>query len=101
MVDASVYKQLHTKNEDGEEQPDSGNGMIDLDAPEPPHPNFVLLLPPTVRAFGFHDKKWSTHLLQLELVDPFPANYPLGTLLVERIRDVAWNHEAFKQLVLD
>ncbi|KAF2113908.1 P-loop containing nucleoside triphosphate hydrolase protein [Lophiotrema nucula] len=49
---------------------------------DPPAEPFVLLLPATIKGFGFHNKKWST-------------------LLVEHIRDVNWNTEAFdKRLVL-
>jgi SpoVK/Ycf46/Vps4 family AAA+-type ATPase len=64
------------------------------------HPYFSILLPPTIKGFGFHNKKWSQ----------FPNRIPMNranvtcidNLLVERIEDVQWNKNVFTDdLVLE
>lgn len=40
-----------------------------------PHEEFVLLMPPTIYGFGFHDKQWSPYLetdnITLQALTPF------------------------------
>ena len=56
MVDTATYKEMHDSDEDpimselSDEQ---------LQSDEPPDGDFVLLLPHTIRGYGFHNKKWS------------------------------------------
>lgn len=82
MVDISMYHQLHSSDDQHprDQRDDLRPGEIDDDAP--PGGYFILLLPPDILGFGFHDKKWRR-------------------LLVEHIQDVLWNKAAFERLVLD
>lgn len=65
---------------------------------EPPAGHFVLLLPSRIKGFGFHDKKWSKPLHTRSRCE---TDFLTGNLRIECIRDVCWNKEAFRQLVLD
>lgn len=93
MVDLMMYRQLH-KQERG---PGEGHkfvapfGVDELGAEvmehdEPPDqklfPNFLLLMPPTIKGFNLKNKKWLD-------------------LLVDNIGEVVWNSEAFRNLVID
>lgn len=65
MIDMDTYHLLHSGDTEAENQadvpPSSGDLEPDeMDADEPPPGPFVLLLPATIKAFRFHDKKWST-----------------------------------------
>ncbi|KAI4681791.1 uncharacterized protein J4E84_007387 [Alternaria hordeiaustralica] len=54
----------------------------ELENDEPPGGAFTLMLPPTIKGYGFHNKKWNT-------------------LLVEHIQDIKWNSGVFEnRLVL-
>jgi hypothetical protein len=59
MVDDITYKLMHGDDDDeaseGREELDEDSMRCD-DLPEEP---FVLLLPATIRGYGFHNKKWS------------------------------------------
>ncbi|KAM6532569.1 hypothetical protein FSOLCH5_001993 [Fusarium solani] len=82
MVDMATYRELHSKEEvqTAVAQDDLGEGV--MSSSEPPDDPFVLLLPPRIRGFGLHDKKWRT-------------------LLVKYLRPINWNKKAFELLVLD
>jgi hypothetical protein len=57
MIDDATYKLMH-----GAEAVDEYGEELDeesMRAEEPPADPFVLLLPATIRGFGFHNKKWS------------------------------------------
>jgi hypothetical protein len=64
MVDMATYKLMHG---DEHEDQEPAEGRTELGDDEmscddvPPEP-FALLLPATVRGFGFHNKKWSMQL---------------------------------------
>lgn len=53
MVDVQIYEQIHPKEHAPREY--IGPNVGDEDAPEV---SFLLLLPATIRGFGFHDQKW-------------------------------------------
>jgi hypothetical protein len=57
MVDTETYKLMHS-NED-EQASRSSLSEEALQAPDPPEGSFALMLPPTIKGFGFHNKKWS------------------------------------------
>jgi hypothetical protein len=59
MVDDMTYRLMHG---DGDEEPDEDRDELDEDsihADHLPAEPFVLLLPATIRGYGFHNKKWS------------------------------------------
>ncbi|KAK4167517.1 P-loop containing nucleoside triphosphate hydrolase [Cladorrhinum sp. PSN259] len=84
MVDVNAYRELH--GDDGSEAdilsfreylaPEL------MDADEPPPGLFVQLLPPTIRGFGFHDKKWM--MLEVEYIQP-----------------VRWHRASHRNLIID
>jgi hypothetical protein len=57
MVDDATYKLMHGDEEpvEGREELDENSMRTDALPAEP----FVLLLPATIRGYGFHNKKWS------------------------------------------
>jgi hypothetical protein len=65
MVDMATYRELHSKEEvqTAVAQDDLGEGV--MSSSEPPDDPFVLLLPPRIRGFGLHDKKWSKQSIVL------------------------------------
>ncbi|KAL2870147.1 ATP-binding protein [Aspergillus lucknowensis] len=78
MVDAKTFQHVHSTDElIGREYLSEEAHAKEL----PPDDEFQLLLPATVPGFGFHDKKRIS-------------------LSVEGIREIEWNSEAFKHLVL-
>ncbi|KAF2249135.1 P-loop containing nucleoside triphosphate hydrolase protein [Trematosphaeria pertusa] len=78
MIDLNTYRQMHP--EAIEDHANDGNGVENEESP--PEDGFLLLLPATIRGYGFHDKKWSK-------------------LPVEQIRDVDWSSDTFdRRLVL-
>jgi hypothetical protein len=59
MVDTTTYKLMH-----GNENEEPAADRVDLEeeimrADSVPAEPFVLLLPATIRGYGFHNKKWS------------------------------------------
>lgn len=61
MVDDVTYKLMHGEGDDEENMED--RELLDegrMSTEEPPEDPFVLLLPATIRGYGFHNKKWST-----------------------------------------
>jgi hypothetical protein len=59
MVDMETYKLMHS---DGDEDEKTWRYELDeavMNSNEIPKEPFVLLLPATIKGFGFHNKKWS------------------------------------------
>lgn len=59
MIDTTTYKLMH-----GTEDEEPAADRVDLDedtmrVDNVPAEPFVLLLPATIRGYGFHNKKWS------------------------------------------
>lgn len=78
MIDMATYNELHgedqaaeTRSKVGSRRDDLGIELMSKD--EPPAGPFVLMLPPTIPAFRFHDKKWRK----------FPAISYMGTLAID------------------
>jgi hypothetical protein len=62
MIDDTTYKLMH---EDADDETADAREELDEDstrADNPPAEPFVLLLPATIRGYGFHNKKWSKSL---------------------------------------
>jgi hypothetical protein len=55
MVDIGTYRQMHPDAISVHEESD----VIRVDGITPPEGSFLFILPPTIRGYGFHDKKWS------------------------------------------
>ncbi|KAI4616840.1 hypothetical protein J4E83_006421 [Alternaria metachromatica] len=80
MVDAEAWKLMHGRDNDPTTQSELSSEELEND--EPPGGAFTLMLPPTIKGYGFHNKKWNT-------------------LLVEHIQDIKWNSGVFEnRLVL-
>ncbi|KAH7131854.1 AAA family ATPase [Dendryphion nanum] len=80
MIDTATYNLVHSENEVPIHYDLSDEEFQSESSPEDP---FLLLLPPTIKGFGFQNKKWTT-------------------LTVEHIKPIEWNKDAFKhKLVLD
>lgn len=65
MIDMETYNLMHAEEGEAENQAEDEPQCGDLrpeemSADDPPPGAFVLLLPATIKAFRFHDKKWST-----------------------------------------
>ncbi|KAJ0109953.1 P-loop containing nucleoside triphosphate hydrolase protein [Diaporthe amygdali] len=91
MIDMATYNELHGKDQEKDEEEEltppkpprrDDLGPDAMESDEAPSGSFVLLLPPTIPAFRFHDKKWQT----------LPVEYLLA---------VNWDKSAFRRLVLD
>lgn len=59
MVDMSAYRTLHADKIPAPDPDRENLNSFAMAHEEPPDDPFVLLLPPSVKGFGFHDKKWS------------------------------------------
>lgn len=58
MVDMATYNLMHNNDEPIPERAElDEEAML---AKDPPDDAFALLLPATIKGFGFHNKKWST-----------------------------------------
>jgi len=55
MIDMHTYRQMHPDSIEEHEEKET----LPADIDSPPNEDFLLLLPPTIRGYGFHDKKWS------------------------------------------
>ncbi|KAF2738895.1 P-loop containing nucleoside triphosphate hydrolase protein [Polyplosphaeria fusca] len=78
MVDLATYHQLHPEAA----EPQQNDETLLENGDSPPEGDFLLLLPPSIKGYGFHDKKWTR-------------------LPVEYIRDVKWSGDTFdRRLVL-
>jgi len=60
MVDAEAYKLMHGRDDDPTSK--SGLSSEELKKDEPPGGAFTLMLPATMKGYGFHNKKWSTFI---------------------------------------
>lgn len=70
MVDYDMYRELdpdrHGRgSEELEDEPLAGE-IIDIQGDQPPSEHFMLLLPPDIKAFGLHDKRWSKSIFFLD-----------------------------------
>lgn len=95
MVDIDTYKQMHREAIQGHEE----IGIVQVDDEIMPEGNFAYVLPPTIRGYGFHDKKWSRcpQLMHKKVLNLLP-----GLIPIESIRDVTWNSDTFdRRLVLN
>ena len=60
MVDTETYNLMHISEDVNHDRTElSGDEMR---AAKPPAEPFILLLPATIRGYGFHNKKWSKHI---------------------------------------
>jgi len=57
MVDAEAWKLMHGRDNDPTTQSELSSEELEND--EPPGGAFTLMLPPTIKGYGFHNKKWS------------------------------------------
>jgi SpoVK/Ycf46/Vps4 family AAA+-type ATPase len=75
--------------------------MLDQELPDVlRYPHFSLLLPPSIKGFGFHNKKWSQYQT-IGFIDPTNMSN-VDELLVEHIEEISWNKNVFTDdLVLD
>jgi hypothetical protein len=60
MIDIAMYKRMHKSGlPDVPPPPQDSSRQLDLsNQVHPPDDPFILLLPDTIRGYGFHDKKW-------------------------------------------
>lgn len=58
MIDMSAYRTLHVDTVPAPDPDRENLSSLAMDREEPPEDPFVLLLPASVKGFGFHDKKW-------------------------------------------
>jgi hypothetical protein len=60
MIDMEAYKVMHGSEDD----PGMHNELDDtaMQSRHPPAEPFVLLLPVSIRGYGFHNKKWGKKL---------------------------------------
>ncbi|KAF9883981.1 hypothetical protein FE257_002422 [Aspergillus nanangensis] len=73
MIDMFTYREINDVSESPPQRDDLGQDAMNSD--QPPEDPFLLLLPPSILGFGFHDRKWRT-------------------LSVDYISDVEWNTKA-------
>ena len=57
MIDAEAFKLMHGRDDDPITQSELSSDEYKSD--KPPSNAFTLLLPPTIKGYGFHNKKWS------------------------------------------
>ena len=57
MVDAEAWKLMHGRDNDPTTQSELSSEELEND--EPPGGAFTLMLPATIKGYGFHNKKWS------------------------------------------
>jgi hypothetical protein len=58
MIDLSTYRKMHPEPDGATQTPRVyEKGLETLNDPQAA--SFLILLPATLRGFGFHDKKWS------------------------------------------
>lgn len=64
MIDLNTYGQMHPDAVQAHSREDEGLEKQEI----PPADPFLLLLPNTIRGYGFHDKKWSKYLVWVLLI---------------------------------
>jgi hypothetical protein len=90
MIDLKTYQELHsdgklstyTRFDRGRNSKAEELSPEDFEQDAPPEDNFLFLLPLTIKGYNLRRKKWFD-------------------LRADQIREVTWNKEAFKSLVLD
>ncbi|KAK7909187.1 hypothetical protein PG985_015065 [Apiospora marii] len=85
MIDVAVYHELHPTAavlRHGKVETKSDIGTEAMEHPDPPDTTFVYLAPPSMRGFNLKTKKWCD-------------------LSLDGFAEVAWNTDAFANLVLD
>jgi hypothetical protein len=65
MIDMETYKLMH--DAEGASPPRFELDHEAMQRDNPPVGPFVLLLPVSIRGFGFHDKKWSKYHLDMTM----------------------------------
>ncbi|CAI9632725.1 unnamed protein product [Alternaria burnsii] len=76
MVDTEAYKLMHSRDDDPITKSELSDAVLESDVP--PGGPFTLMLPATIKGYGFHNKKWNV-------------------LMVDHIRDIKWNSGVFEQ----
>ncbi|KAK7977186.1 hypothetical protein PG988_004676 [Apiospora saccharicola] len=114
MIDYKMYQQLHSSSvtfmsrlprpNRSEDEPERlGSEVMENDSP-PPSPD-IYVFPDTIPGYNIHTKKWG-----MRFVYPpyFPnesrgadSDYTIVDLKVDLIKDVTWNKESFKHLVVE
>ncbi|TPX09081.1 uncharacterized protein E0L32_001657 [Thyridium curvatum] len=86
MIDLGMYRELHKRESHdkslGEKEVSDDLGPQRMKSESPPDEEFLYLLPRTIKGYSLKRKKW----LDLE---------------VDKISEVAWNKDAFENLVLE
>lgn len=105
MIDMATYNEIHGEDETAEARTKEGFRRDDIGAEamskdDPPAGPFVLMMPPTIPAFRFHDKKWRT-FPHLSYMNTLLTSILSETVSVEHLRPVEWDHDAFRRLVLN
>ncbi len=69
MVDVNTYRQMHPAESDQELATDEEMRLqgVDMSSDDFPSEPFCIMLPSTIRGYGFHDKRWSKYS------SPFPS----------------------------
>lgn len=78
MIDMATYNELH--GEDDQAKKDSRRDDLGVEAmrkDDPPAGPFILMLPPTIPAFRFHDKKWRKFPAMSSMSTSLTNNYTL------------------------
>jgi hypothetical protein len=70
MVDMEAYKLMHGRDDDPTTQSELSNNELEND--EPPSGAFTLMLPATIKGYGFHNKKWSKLKRSLRYTNTHP-----------------------------
>jgi hypothetical protein len=70
MVDMEAYKLMHGRDDDPTTQSELSNNELEND--EPPSGAFTLMLPATIKGYGFHNKKWSKLKISLGYTNTHP-----------------------------
>jgi hypothetical protein len=71
MVDYDMYRELeqgrHARDSEEPQEEPHPKDIIDIQGDQLPSEHFMLLLPPEIKAFGLHDKRWSKSFFLLEV----------------------------------
>lgn len=96
MVDTEAYKLMHEDEEPLQDRTELEEAL--MHGSELPEEPFALVLPATVRGYGFHNKKWSMYS---NYTTSRFFNTVAAWLSVKHIRDISWDKETFNnRLVL-
>jgi hypothetical protein len=56
MVDMATYRYMHSEDDEVTKQSEISDEQFK--SSEPPEGSFALMLPATIKGYGFHNKKW-------------------------------------------